>query len=156
MKIGIIGPSKLREKEKISEVAKIIAKSGNEIIVVPDKGSTSEFFTQEYLKNKGKKVFEIVPLDDKEYGYSHLNLDLGEHINCGIWREQPRKLNEETDVLLCVGYSVGVLLEMAYTKWIKPKPIYIVKELISQELPKEFEEKLDLEYISIDEVDELK
>lgn len=153
MKIGIIGPSKLRDKEKISEIAKIVAESGNEIVLTPDKGSSSEFFAQEYIKNKGKKVYEILPLDDKEFGYSWVNLDLGEHINCSTWRNQPEKLNEETDVLLCIGYSVGGLIEICYTKWFKPKLVYIIKELVSGNLPKELD-NLKLEYISINDLKE--
>ena len=70
-----------------------------------------------------------MPLDDTEFGYSWLNLDLGEHINCETWRNQPEKLNEETDVLLCIGYAVGVLAEIAYTKWFKKKPVYIIKKV---------------------------
>jgi len=152
MKIGVIGPSKLREKEKISEIAKIIAESDNEIVLTPDEGSTSEFFAKEYIKNKGKKVYEIVPLDDKEFGYDWINLDLGEQINCGTWRNQPEKLNEETDILLCVGYSVGGLIEMGYSKWFKKKPVYIIKELVSCKLPEEIEKSLNLRYISISDV----
>ncbi len=150
MRIGIIGPSRVREKEIISQLAKIIAGLGYEIVLTPDRGSSSEFFAQEYLNNNGKKVFEVVPLDDKEFGHDLINLELGEHINCGTWRNQSEKLNEETDVLLCVGYATGVLAEMAYTKWFKPKPVYIIKELVSKELPNEV--KLDIRYVSIKEL----
>lgn len=89
-----------------------------------------------------------MPLDDKEFGFAWVNKDIGEHINCGSWRNQPEKLNEETDILLCVGYSVGGLAEIAYAKWFKPKPIYIIKELISVKLPKEVNRSLDLRYVS--------
>jgi len=68
MKIGIIGPSKLRDKGKISRIAKIVAESGNEVVLTPDKGSSSEFFALEYIKNKGKGVYSVLPLDDKELG----------------------------------------------------------------------------------------
>ncbi len=154
MKIGIIGPSKLRgDKEKISELAKLIAELGYEIVVTPDKGSASEFFAQEYLRNKGEKVWEVLPLEDVELGYKEwVNLDLGEGINCGTWRNQPEKLNEETDVLLCIGYAVGVLAEIAYSKWFKPKPVYIIKELVSGKLPSELDKSLDLRYISFNEL----
>lgn len=148
MRIGIIGPSKVIEKQKIFEIAGIVANSGNEIVVCPDKGSSSEYFALEYTKNKGKKVYEVVPLDDKEFGYSWVNVDLGKIINCKTWRNQPEKLNEETDILLCIGYSVGVLAEIAYTKWFKKKPVYIIKELISGKLPKEINSRLDIRYIS--------
>lgn len=156
MRIGIIGPSKISYIEEITKQAKQIvtdlaaklAKKGYEIVVTPDKGSVSEFFAQEYIKNKGKKVYSIIPLDDKEFGYSWVNQNLGEHINCGIWRNQPEKLNEETDALLNLGYSVGGLAEIAYTKWLKPKPIYVITELISTKLPKELNRSLDLKYYS--------
>src|SRR4030042_4829207 len=101
MRIGIIGPSKLEflnsinkdNKKILTKLAREVADSKNELVIVPDKGSVSEFFGKEYLKQKGKKVYEVVPLEDKEFGLSWLNLDLGEHINCGTWRNQPEKLN---------------------------------------------------------------
>lgn len=152
MKLGIIGPSKVKDENKISEVAKIVADLNFDIVVTPDNGSSSEFFAKEYLNNGGKKVFEVVPLDDKEFGYDWVNLDLGDKINCGIWRNQPEKLNEETDVLLCIGYSTGVLAEIAYTKWFRKKPVYIVNELVSCKLPEEI--KLDIRYIDLDKIGE--
>ena len=148
MKIGIIGPSKLDNSKKdiILEIAKKLIK--HDIYLVPDKGSVSEFFAKEYLKAGGKKVYEIIPLKDNEFGYDWINLKLGKIINCGTWRNQPEKLNEETHALICLGYSTGGLIEMGYSKWFNPKPIYIIKELISKELPEEIEKSLDLRYIS--------
>lgn len=154
MKIGIIGPSKLEYLEEVnpnakkilSELARDVVK--NEIIITPDKGAVSEFFAKEYLKNNGKKVYSIVPLEDQEFGCSYLNLNLGVKISCGTWRNQPEKFNEETDILLCVGYAVGVLMEIGYSKWFKPKPVYIINELVSGRLPIEVERSLDLKYIS--------
>jgi len=156
MKIGIIGPSDLNSLKGINKnavkiiqrLSKIIADSGEEIVVTPDNGSVSEFFAKEYLNNKGKKVYSVVPLDDKEFGYNWLNLELGEKINCGTWRNQPEKLNEETDMLLCLGYAGGVLIEIAYSRWFKPKPVKIIKEFISKTLPEDSMRQIDLEYIS--------
>lgn len=153
MKIGIVSPSKLRDKELISKVAEIL--KDYEVVLTPDKGSVSEYFAKEYLKFGGTKVIEIVPLDDKEFGYSWVNLDLGENVNCGIWRNQPEKLNEECDVLVCLGYSTGGLIEICYSKWFKKKPVYILKEFIDIELPKEIEASLDLRYIGIGELEKV-
>lgn len=158
MRIGIIGPSKVEEREEeISRLAKIVANSGNEIVVTPDKGSSSEYFAKVYKKHDGKKVWEVVPLDDKEFGYTWINTELGESINCGTWRNQPERLNEETSAFICIGYSVGVLAEMAYTKWFNPrnngkKPVYIIKEMVSMKLPDEINERLDLRYIGLDDI----
>ncbi|MBS3079812.1 hypothetical protein J4218_06835 [Candidatus Pacearchaeota archaeon] len=88
-------------------------------------------------------------MDDKEFGFSWVNLDIGEHINCGTWRNQPEKLNEETDCFLCIGYAVGVLAEIAYSKWFKPKSVYIINELVSGKLPVEVEKGLKLKYIDV-------
>jgi len=154
MKIGIIGPSKLRDANIIEKVANIIAKSGHGIVMTPDKESTSEFFAQKYLEFGGKKIYSVIPLDDEEFGIKWVNTGVGEQINCGTWRNQPEKLNEEADILICIGYAVGVLAEIAYTKWFKPKPVYLIKELISCELPKEL--KLDLKYVSIEELKNVK
>lgn len=153
MKIGIVSPSKLRDEELISKVAELL--KNYEVVLTPDKGSVSEYFAKEYLKFDGKKIIEIVPLDDKEFGYSWVNLDLGENINCGTWRNQPEKLNEECDVLVCLGYSVGGLIEICYSKWFGKKYVYILKEFIGVELPKELEESLDLKYILIDELEKV-
>ncbi len=163
MKIGIISPSKLSYIEEINKnyiadikkIVSIVVKKKFEIVITPDKGSVSELFAKEYLNMNGQKVYEVVPLDDKEFGLSWVNLELGEHINCGTWRNQPEKLNEETDALLCIGYSVGGLAEIAYTKWFKKKPIYIIKEFISQELPLEINKSLDLRYVSVFELEKV-
>jgi hypothetical protein len=156
MRIGIIGPTKLDSLKEINlysvkiikGLSKIIAESGNEIVITPDKGSVSEFFAKEYLNYGGKKVYCIIPLEDKEFGYNWLNLKLGEKINCKSWRNQPEKLNEETDMLLGLGYAEGVLIEIAYSKWFKPKPVKIIKELVSGKLPRDAIKKINLEYVS--------
>ena len=156
MKIGIIGPSKLKDKEKISKIAEIVAESGHEIVLTADKGSSSEFFAQEYIKNKGKKIYSVLPLDDKEFGTDYVNLDLGEQINCGTWRNQPERLDEEADILISIGHSVGGIIEMCYTKWFKSKqrntPIYLIKDIDSERMPKIMDKELDLNYILINEL----
>ncbi len=156
MKIGIIGPGKLDSLKKvnpdyldvISKLAEKLADKNHDVYLTPDKGSSSELFAQKYLKLNGN-VFEILPLDDK-LGYDWVNTKLGEHINCGVWRNQPGKLNDETEILICIGYGAGVLAEISYSKYPKTKPVYIIKELISKELPEELKRSLDLRYVFID------
>lgn len=160
MKIGIIGPSKIENILEINPHAeKIVVRASkvlrkNEIVLVPDKGSVSEFFAKRYLIEGGKGLFSLIPIDDKEFGCNWLNLGLGVKINCGTWRNQPEKLNEETQIFVCLGYATGVLIEIAYSKWFNKKPVFIIKELVSKELPKDAIRGLDLRYISIDELEE--
>lgn len=166
MKIGIIGPgnvknycerAKIKEenyKKIIKQIALIIAKTNSEIVITPDKGATSELFAMEYSKSGGKKVYEIVPLDDKEFGYSWVNLDLGEHINCGTWRNQPEALCENSELLICIGWGGGTLAEIYYTRWFgKIKKVYVIEELIDEKLPASLEKSLKtMEYIKANEL----
>jgi len=150
MKIGIIGPTKINEKEK--EIIKQIAKASKnyKIILTPDKG-VAEFFSQEYKKNNGEEIIGIIPKEDKEFGYNWLNLDIiDKEINCKTWRNQPETLDENSDILICFGLSPGSMIEICYTKWFKAK-IYLIKELC-ENLPKKTREKLDIEYISYKEL----
>ncbi len=157
MKIGVIGPSDFEgiDKGLVTKLAKIVASKGHEIVIVPHKGSVSEFFAQEYLSKGGKKVYSIIPLDDKEFGYDWVNTEIGEQISCGVWRNQPEKLNEESDVLLSIAHAVGGMIEIGYSKWFKKKPVYIITDIDNDRFPKRIEKKLDLKYVSIDEFEKL-
>ena len=148
MKVGIIGPSKLNEENKgvISKVVKKLI--DHSIYITADKGSVSEFAGKEYVAFGGKNLFSVVPLDDKEFGFDWVNTELGENINCNTWRNQPEKLNEVTEALVCLGYSAGGLIEMAYSKWFNKKPVYVIKELVSGELPEDAIRSLDVRYVS--------
>jgi len=158
MRIGIIGPSKIEKLEKINDEARkmisdlAVDLKDFEIVLTADKGSVSEYFGEEYLEAGGTKLFSVLPVDDKEFGNEWVN-KLGKTINCGTWRNQPEKLNEESDAIVCLGYSAGGLIEMAYSRWFNKKPVYVVKEFISAELPEEAIEGLDVRYVSIDELE---
>ena len=167
MKIVVIAPSKIdylaktlnktedEIKEMFTEIVKVLIKNDMEIVITPDKNSPLEFVGKEYLKLKGKKLFEVIPTEDTEFGYKEwVNDELGEIISCKTWRNQPETTNEVTDLLICLGYGVGVTIEICYTKWFKSKPVFIIKELVSSELPDEINESLDIRYISINELDE--
>ena len=166
MKIGVIASSKISYiaegskkseedvKKMLDKVAEVLAKDNYEIIITPDKNSPLEYLGKEYLKFKGKKIYEVLPLEDKEFGYKEwVNTDLGEAINCKVWRNQPETTCEVSNVLLCVGYGVGSMIEMGYTKWFKNAPILIITELVSGKLPPEFEKSLKIKYISVNDLD---
>ena len=72
MKIGIVSPSKIdyieeinpRAREILKRLAEKLAKENHEIVITPDKGSVSELFGEEYNTAKGKKIWEIIPLEE--------------------------------------------------------------------------------------------
>lgn len=157
MKIGIIGPSQdtlgdVNENYQtiLKEIAEILSRNSNELYITADKGSPIETLAKQITNNK---IFVVLPEDDP-LGYEWVNSELGEKINCGSWRNQPGHTNDITDILLCIGYSAGVLIEIGYSKWPKPKKVLIIKELVTTELPEEMTSRLDLKYISYEDLEE--
>ena len=158
MRIGIIGPGQIEEYCKKSGISKrkyesivrglagVVARSGNQIMVTPDKGSTKELFAQEYKNSGGKKVNVIVPLDDTEFGHKWVNIDIGDkQINCGTWRNQPESICENSDLFICIGWGGGTMAEMYYTRWMgKVKKIYVINETIDSVLPVSLEKGLGI------------
>jgi hypothetical protein len=156
MKIGIIGPNKLFEgdlkerKKLIDKVAKLIAKSKNEIILTPDKNSLLEYFGKKYLEFGGKKIWIVAPMkDDAE---EHLNLKIGEIISCTDWDRQANEFNRQSDIFICIGYAWGAMKEIACAQYFNKKKIYVLREFISEELPKELNFIVD--YMSLDKIKE--
>ena len=142
MNIGIVGPNKIfsgdenERKILLDEVAEIIATSGNEIILTPDKGSLLEYFGNKYLELGGKNISLIIPT--KEAGYEgYLNTSLGKVIDCCDWDRQADEFNRQCDVFICVGYAWGGMKEIACAQYFNTKKIYILREFISNELPEE-------------------
>ncbi len=159
MRIGIIGPNTLKNESKkelkerkilLVKVAKIISESNNEIVLTPDKKSLLEFFGNKYKEFGGKKIWIVAPM--KDYAEKYLNLDLGEIIDCDMWYRQPSKFSEETGLLICVGYSAGVLSEIGASQYFNPKKILIIKEFVSSKLPIEINQSIEIEYISLEEL----
>jgi len=156
MRIGIIGPNKIFEgsleerKKLIDKVAKIIARSGNEIVLTPDKDSLLEYFGERYLEFGGKKIWLIIPTKEKDYK-KFLNTELGEIISCIDWDRQANEFNRQSNLFICLGYSWGAMKEIACAQYFNKKKIYVLKEFISEELPKELNFLVD--YINIDKIE---
>jgi len=156
MKIGIIGPNTLKnasekelEERKILlvKVAEILSESKKDIVLTPDKDSLLEYFGEKYLEFGGKKVWIIAPIKDDAEKY--LNLEFGEIIDCEMWYRQPSKFSEETDLLVCLGYSAGVLSEIGASQYFNPKKILIIDEFVTSKLPIEINQSIDIEYIPL-------
>jgi len=166
MRLGIIGPTQwqkncksvgISEKKYLGEAKKIAAllkNLGFEIVVNPHFGSVSHFFAQEFKRLQGK-VIGIIPKQDSEFGIDYLDQSsCTSTIDCGTWRNMAACFNENCQAMLCLGYSVGVLNEIAFTKWFglqekKPKKILVIKEFVSARLPKESVKDLNIEYVSL-------
>jgi len=155
MIIGIIGPNKYygadinKQMHLINDVAKIIAFSGNEVVLTPDKDSLLEYFGKKYIEYDGKKAWLVIPTQEKDYE-SYLNADIGEIIDCRDWDIQANEFNRQCDIFICIGYAWGAMKEIACAQYFNKKKVYILREFISTELPQEL--NFLVEYISIDKL----
>jgi len=156
VKIGIIGPNKIFEgdiqerRKLLDKVSEILAKSKHEIVLTPDKDSLLEYFGNKYKELKGKKIWLVLPTKEADYK-DYLNSELGKIISCKDWDKQANEFNRQSDVFVCIGYSWGAMKEIACAQYFNKKKIYILKEFISEELPKEL--KFLVEYISIKDLE---
>lgn len=154
MKIGIVGPNRIfngnleKTKELICEVARMIAESGHEIVLTPDKDSLLVYFGEKFLEYGGKKVNLVIPLDDDYEKY--LDVSFGKIVSCSMWNNQPRKFNEISDMFICIGYAWGGMSEIACTQYFNKIKTYVLKEFVSEELPEEL--NFLIEYIKIEEL----
>lgn len=159
MKVGIIGPNTFnnhskkelqKRKNNLIRAAEIISDFNFDIVLTPDKNSLLDFFGNYYKNLKKNKIWIVAPMNDDAEKY--LNLELGEIIDCDVWAKQPSKFNEETDLLICIGYSCGVLSEIGASKYFNPKKILILDEFIGTKLPQEINQSINIEYISLEKL----
>ena len=166
MRIAIIGPSHIPRflslmrfrKEtylaRINETATQVAKAGHDIVIVPHKKSVSEAFAATYSLYDGKKVVGIMPLEDLKWGFDFLNQEICDRIiNCKTWYNVSKTLVENSDALLCLGFTPGSIIEICETKWYRRKKAIIVEDFVSQRLPKEVTEKLNVRYVRHDSIE---
>jgi predicted Rossmann-fold nucleotide-binding protein len=160
LRLGIIGPTNLEEtsrilkmpKEKYAEevrkIARLVAEKEFEILIVPGYESkfeegkhrlaSQEIFATEYEKAFGKKVFGLVPVADKEWGSENLDKTLcDEIIETETWYQVPAMMAKNSDALLCIGFSAGVAMEIAYTKYFPVKKTIVCEWLVSKKMPEE-------------------
>ena len=156
MKIGITGPNRLRygdlqeRKKLIDKAAEIIAKSGKDIVLTPDKDSLMEYFGKKYLEFGGNKIWLVIPTEEPDHK-EYLNTELGEIISSKNWDGQADEFNRQSEVFVCIGYAWGTMKELACAQYFNKKDVYVIKEFVSEELPKEL--NFLVKYIGLDELE---
>lgn len=107
----------------IKGVAKALADSGSEIVLLPDRGVSFEV-AKRYKVLGGKKVLGTVPKSDSDFGIKHLQEFVGaeingkkiidEEIDTGTWYKQDLMHCLFGDIVLVLGVSLGSLGELSY------------------------------------------
>ncbi len=147
----------------IQDIAKLIAKKGHEIIIIPDRGIHFEI-AKIYKENGGKKVYGVVPTKDKIYGIKHIEPYLpliDERIEVDSWYDADGEIAAQGDMCIIVGISPGIMRAFTVLKYHrryldnKTKVIWF-KNTLTSPIPKEIEEEIPITYInSVEELEKL-
>lgn len=124
---GLLGlTAEKLEKEK-KDIAKVLAETHSEIVLLPDRGMPFEI-TKAYKQFGGKKAIGTVPLSDKDFGIAHLQKYIehkedgkkvfDEIIDTGNWYKQDLTCCLYADTILLLGISTGSLGELAYAYYL--------------------------------------
>lgn len=161
MKVAVIGPSNIervaeaagvsaaRIREKAAEAGRLLAAAGLELVVVPDQG-VPVIAAQAYRGAGGKKIFGLIPRSgcSAKGATSRVqrNSRLCDETHTDLtWLEQHARIVELADAMICVGVSCGTMCEIAWTKWMKKIPVFVLRGLNSG-IPPEIEAETDLRY----------
>jgi len=163
MKIAIIGPSNIDRtagaagidpeavRETARDAGRMLAESGHELVVVPDQG-VAVIAAQAYRESRGKKIWGLIPNSghSAEGSTSRVqrNKTMCDETRDDLsWLEQHSRLVEFCEAMVCVGLSCGTICEIAWTKWTKKIPVFILKNLATR-IPPEIEAETDLRYLA--------
>ena len=141
--------------EMINSLGGMIAKKGHELIIVPDRGIPAEV-AKAYKAADGKRVIGVVPVNDKQYGVKHLEPFLGlldEKIEVEHWYDANGEIAAAGDICIIMGMSPGIMAEICLLKYHyrhlgSKTRVYLLKNCMSGEIPKEIEEEFEFNYIN--------
>lgn len=139
----------------VKEYAVFLAKRFSNVIVTPDDGIYTDI-ALEFGKVKKKKPIAYYPDKDVFYGIKHIEKNFPNYelkpIN-GDWYKLNADLTKQSLVIICLGFSPGVLIESAFIKYhqkygclknpkLKHIHLFIDKRCINQKLPPSFDEQI--------------
>ena len=174
MKISILGAgditnvskytevSELELQDLIEKIGKLIAEKNHELIIIPNKGIPLEI--AKIYKQKGGKVFGVIPTQDKDYGNEHIKdfIDIiNEKISVDSWYDADGKIAAFGDLCLVIGLSAGTMraltaLKFHYKYKNSKTKLIIFKNTISSKIQKEIAEEIPITYInSINELEKI-
>jgi len=147
---------KERYKEFVKEYASFLAERFDNVIITPDDGVYLDL-ALEFGKIKNKKPIAFYPDKDEQYGFEHLKKNF-KHFEMkpinGDWYKLNAELTKQAPLILVLGFSPGVLIELSYVKYhqkygskkdpkLKEIKVLIDERCIDRKLPKGVEEGIE-------------
>lgn len=147
--VGIIGPQNVdraatflgltsdKYRQTLETIGKILAKFDIDLVFLPDNGASTVCATS-YKQHQGKTTFGVIPNDVFLSRDSSFNWNVcDDYILVPNWSSQPPELVKQITILLVLGLGAGTMIELGYAAIYPPSTVIIMKNLVSQELPKE-------------------
>jgi len=160
-RVGVVGPTSaqlIEEKVGLSagalesaarEMGAFLAEQGLGMVCVPMKG-VGLWALEAYKQARGTKSLALWPRSSEQLTGStdttRTKPELADQVREDLtWGDAPFELAKASDCLAVIGLSCGTMVEMAVTKWIKQKPVFVVASLMTG-IPVEVACELDLRY----------
>ena len=161
MRIAVIGPSDVarvagasgvdpaRIERAAEEAGRLLAAAGHELVICPDRG-VPVLAARAYRAAGGGRIYGLIPRsgDSAQGSISRVeeNSALCDGTDRGLtWYEQHSRIVRAADAMICLGLSCGTICEIAWTKWSKRIPVFVVRGLGSA-VPPEVESETDIRY----------
>lgn len=160
-RVGIVGPTNvplMEEKagllpgtleQAAREIGAFLARQSLGMVCVPVKG-VPLWALEAYKMASGANSLALWPgltdQFDPDTQTTPGNPGLADEMRGDLtWGEEPFELAKISDCLVSIGLSCGTMVEMIATKWIKGRPIFTVRPLITG-IPDEIAVELDIRY----------
>jgi len=160
-RVGIVGPTNvplIEEKVRLSagtlesaarEIGAFLGEQSLGMVCVPVTG-VPLWALEAYKQAHGMNSLALWPRfsgqSESSPDTNRGNPNLADQLRDDLtWGDEPFELAKASDCLAVIGLSCGTMVEMAVTKWIKKKPVFVVTSLMTQ-IPVEIACELDLRY----------
>ena len=144
--MGTSPPGALLEAAR--RVGELLANHGRQLLCIPDRGVGREAFLAYSSQRPKYPPLVIAPRDDDAFSESPRStwldaLEFPAIVDKDLaWTDQARQLVMRADAVIVLGLSVGVMMEILWTKWFH-RPIYMPLD-IAPSLPREIRRDLTL------------
>lgn len=169
-RVGVIGPTDVALIEAVVPLpagtleraahrfGAFLANNGFDLVCVPDRG-VGLWVLESYRKVGGTQSVALSPVGaetlddprDETPKHIHLAHNVRRDMN---WNEAPASLVKECDCFVCLGLSCGTMIELAWTKWIRQFPVFVVQPYVST-IPIEVASEIDIRYaLNLDDLED--
>ncbi len=178
-RVAIIGPTRDYSSATVASMSirlsRILADKTCIPVVNPTRASAPQLFGAVFSTLFPRKELWLIaytaPSEQRQEGISVLGqyeqeLSLPcyttgncKTINCGTWEDQPIALVKNSDCLICLGICTGSVWEICLTKYYweddRRRGIFILRELETDVLPARLNKRLAVQYVTLEELEQL-